>query len=135
MARWITTGRLGWPSESMYSHCMRSGSMVRSTWMVASCHLPAQRVLDVDVDLRPVEGAAALVEVVQQIVRAQRLVEGVFRLVPLLVRAELVGRARGQPVRRPEIERPVPLPHQVEEVGDLRLDLVRAADRCARRPG
>jgi len=41
MARWITTGRLGWPSVSMYSHSMRSGSIVKSTWIVASCHCRA----------------------------------------------------------------------------------------------
>ena len=38
IARWIATGRLAWPSASMYVRSNRSGSIVRSTWMVAICH-------------------------------------------------------------------------------------------------
>src|SRR6266446_5320072 len=89
--------------------------------------LAPQRVLDVDVDLGPVEGPAALVEIVREAVGAQRLVEALLRQVPLLVRAELVGRPRGEAVRRLELERPVPLAHEVQEIRDLGLDLVRAA--------
>src|SRR3984893_18058143 len=89
--------------------------------------LAAQRVLHVDVDLGPVEGAAALVQIGDEVVRAQGLVERVLRLVPLLLGPELVGRPRGEPVRGLQVEGGVPLAHQLEEVRDLGLDLFRPA--------
>src|SRR6266446_6181036 len=88
---------------------------------------PPQRVLHVDVDLGPVEGAAALVQIGDEIVRTQSLIKHIIRLVPLLLGPELIGRPRGEPVRGLQVEGGVPLAHQLEEVRDLGLDLFRPA--------
>ncbi len=96
----------------------------------------AERVLEVQVDLRPVERAVAGVERVRRSrgdssARAQRR----LGLVPLLVGAEPVlgpGRELGPDVQSEEV---VDEEAEVEAAEDLVLDLLRACRRCGRRPG
>ena len=116
MTRWITTGRFGWPSRVDVLALHALGQHGEIDLDGGELPLAAQRVLHVDVDLGPVEGAAALIEVVGEAVRPHRLVERVLGGVPLLLGAELVGRPRGQPVRGREPEGAVPLADEVEEI-------------------
>src|SRR5690242_8109710 len=73
---------------------------------------PAERVLDIDVDLRAIEGAVARIELEGQPVRAQRVLEPALGNLPLLVRAERFLRPRRELEERFEAERLVPLPDQ-----------------------
>ena len=57
---------------------------------------PSERVLHVEVDLRPVERALSLGDLVRDLVPFERDAQGAFRHVPLLVAAELVLGPRGE---------------------------------------
>src|SRR6266542_1616644 len=81
----MTIGRLGWPSVSMYSSLKRSGSIVRSAWIVASC----------------------------------------LGRVPLRLGPELLCGTSGQPERGLEVEGLVPLANELDQRGDLVLELLR----------
>ena len=79
IARWMTTGRLAWPSASMYSSCEALGQHGQVELDGGDLPVPAERVLDVDVDLRAVEGAVALFDLVGQAVGLERLVQRIAR--------------------------------------------------------
>src|SRR5499425_378129 len=87
----------------------------------------SQGIVHVDVDLGSVEGSVARVEGIGEPVGLQGLVERLLHLVPLLVGAQPLGRARGELVRRVQRERLVPLAHQLQERGDLVLELIGPA--------
>src|SRR5438552_11399013 len=90
--------------------------------------LPAapERVLDVDVNLGPVERPVARIEVVREPVRLQRVVQRPLGRLPLLVRSQRLGRARGELEERVEREGLVPVADQLEERGNFVLELVGA---------
>ena len=69
--------------------------------------LPAtrQRILDLDVDLRAVEGAGARIQLEGEPVGAQRVLEPPLGHLPLLIRPERLRRARGELEQRPQLER------------------------------
>ena len=84
--------------------------------MVAICHVPPERVLDVDVDLRAVEGAVARVQLVGEPVGAQRLVERVLRRVPLLAPCRALSGGRVASLNDGSRSNGlVPLAHQLEQ--------------------
>src|SRR5262245_2061813 len=83
-----------------------------------------KHVLDVDVDLGPVERPVARLEVVGEPVGPQRVVQRGLGGVPLLGRAEIVRRPRGQLERRRQVEQLVEVADQPEHAGNLVLDLV-----------
>src|SRR5882724_11562923 len=91
-------------------------------------HLPApsERVLHVDVDLRPVEGPVARIELEREAVGAQGILERPLGCLPLLVGPERFLGPRRQLEERLEDEGLVPLANQLEHRGDLVLDLIRA---------
>ena len=83
-------------------------------------------VLEVEVDLRAVERAVALVDGVVQTQLLQRALQAVGRGLPVLVGAHGVLRAGGQLDEVLEAELGVDLVDQVHDVGDLVGDLVGA---------
>src|SRR5947208_9442587 len=88
---------------------------------------PRERVQDVDVDLGPVEGAVARVQVEGQPVGAQRVRQPLLGYLPLLVGPERLGRPRGELETRLEPEGAVPVLHLLQQHGDLALELIEAA--------
>src|SRR5712692_9062319 len=91
--------------------------------------LPAapERVLDVDIDLRPVERALTRVQVVREPVRLERVVQGPLGRLPLRVGPHRLRRARGQLEERVEREGLVPVADELEQRRDLVLELVGTA--------
>ena len=135
MARWMAIGRCSLPSSSMYVRSNRSGSIVRSTWMVAICHSRPERVIDVDVDLGRVERAVLGLDDVRQRRPVERLLDE--RLGPLPQRrvAERLVRLRREREARRQAEPRVRLADLAEERLELVRQLVRADVDVARRPG
>ena len=74
--------------------------------------LPAQRVLDEDVDLRPVERPAALVERVRHAVLLEAVAQALLGTLPELVGADALLRPRRELGPRLEPERRVLLPDE-----------------------
>ena len=87
-------------------------------------------VVELDVDLRSVERAAALIDAVRGAAMFQRLLERALRLVPRRVAAQFLLGASGQvePIREPE-RLPQHQLHDVEQLEDLLLDLVLAQEQ------
>ena len=89
---------------------------------------PAERVVHVEVDLRPVERAVALVERVLEPSPLERCAESALGEVPLLVAAEPVLRPGRQLEARLELEQVVDELRVVEAAEDLVLDLLAGAE-------
>src|SRR5438477_8627472 len=91
--------------------------------------LAADRVVELDVDLRPVERAAANVHPIGQATPLERVFQCLFGNVPHGVRAELLVGASGQiePILQSESLTHYQL-DDVEQVEDLLLDLVLAQE-------
>ena len=100
-------------------------------------HLPraAEHVGHVQVDLRAVEGAVALVDRVRDPAPLERGAQRALGEVPLLVGAELVLGPRGELEARLDAEELVEVGREVERGEDLVLDLLRRRRTGARRPG
>ena len=92
-------------------------------------HLPApsERVLHVDVDLRSIERPVARVELEREAVGAEGILQRPLGRLPLLVRSERLLGPRRQLEERLEHEGLVPLADQLEQRGDLVLDLIQPA--------
>ena len=88
----------------------------------------AEHVGDVQVDLRPVEGAFAGAEHVLDLVALERRLERALGEVPLLVAAELVVRPRRELRPRLEPEEPVEEAEIVDAAVELRRDLLLRAE-------
>ncbi len=91
--------------------------------------LAADRVQHLDVDLRRVEDAATLVDLVRHFAHAERLAERVLRLVPHLVGAEPALRACREVDARVRVAKDAQELHrQVEDLADLLLRLRPGAE-------
>src|SRR5213594_3836761 len=86
-------------------------------------------VVELDVDLRSVERASALVDAVGGAAVLERLLERAFRLVPRRVGAQLLVGPRGEvePIGKAE-GLPEHQLHEIEQLEDLLLDLVLAQE-------
>ena len=102
--------------------------MVRSSLDRGDLPGAAERVVHADVDLGPVEAAAAGVDTVGEAVAAQRLDERGLGVVPLRLGPQPLLGPGGQLVGRLQVEGLVPLTHQLEQRGDLVLQLVGPAE-------
>ena len=93
-------------------------------------HLPLapERVVHEEVDLRAVEGAFAGRDRVRDLVQAQRLLDGGFVAVPLLVGADLVVRPRRELGARLQAEQLVQVAGLLDTARDLVLDLLFGAE-------
>ena len=89
---------------------------------------PAERVAHVQVDLRPVERAVALVDAVLEAAAVERGAQRALGEVPLLVAAEPVLRPGRQLEARLELEQVVDELRIVEAAEDLVLDLLAGAE-------
>ena len=74
-------GRLRVPSWATYSSAKRCG-IWKSSWKVEHCHSRPEGVLDLEIDLGAVEGAAALVDLERPPERLEHAAQRRLGLVP-----------------------------------------------------
>ena len=122
-ARWMTTGECSRLSAPMY---VRPNCVRHLVVELDRPHLPAsaEDVRHVEVDLRAVERPLARRDDVLQAVPLQRGFERGLRVIPLLVGAEPVLRARRELGARRDAEAVVEVVDEVDHRVDLVLDLV-----------
>ena len=111
----------------MYSSCEALGQHGQVELDGGDLPVPSEDILDVDVDLRAVEGAVARIHLVGQAVGLECLVERALGGIPLVLRPQVARRARGQLERRRKVEQLVKGADQPEHAGDLVLHLVGTA--------
>ena len=102
--------------------------MKKSSWQVPHCQRPAERVGDVEVDLRPVEGAVAGIQLVLPPHLLERLHQCRLRHLPLRVGADrLLGTRRQLDAHVLEAEQRVQLVDRLRDVAHLGHDLILGA--------
>ena len=106
--------------------------MLKSNWTVEHCQSRAQGVLDLDVDLGAVEGAAAFIHLVSEADFLSSNLEGLRRLLPHGIVAHGLFRPRcdvGFEILEPE--GPEHLHDELDDPDDLCFHLLRRQKMCA----